>query len=66
LILRHAQNRHRSSTETDDVRKILKNLELWEERVPGERPPPKPIKERYDEPIDDGWPGCDEPYVTVH
>jgi hypothetical protein len=53
-------------TEDEVVRKILEHLELWEERVPVERPPPEQISERHYEPVDDGWPGYDEPHVTVN
>ena len=53
-------------TENDVIRKILERLELWEERVPVECPPPMEITERHYELIDDGWSGYEEPYITVH
>ena len=60
-------------TQTDVIKKILVHLELWEEFTK-RRPPPvlnqakkvpaaRPIQL---EPVEDGWPGYEEPWVDIH
>ncbi len=60
-----------TKAQDDVIRKILEHLGLWEEET---RPPPSlkkaeaeltEIAEITYEPIDDGWPGYEEPYITV-
>lgn len=53
-------------TEKDIIRKILEHLDLWEGKIPTERVPPVPIRDRDYGPFDDGWPGYEEPAVTIH
>ncbi len=57
-----------SKAQPEVIRKILEHLDLWEERI---RPPPNPPsfppheEAITDEPFDDGWPGYEEPFITV-
>jgi len=55
-----------SKSQSEVIRKILEHLGLWEEKI---RPPPSnnilPHKTITYEPFDDGWPGYEEPCITV-
>lgn len=57
-----------SKSQPEVIRKILEHLGLWEEKIrpPPNPPPESPLEEtNTDEPFDDGWPGYDEPFITV-
>lgn len=58
-----------SAAQKDVIRRILEHLKLWEEPVPRNKAPPEksqPVqREIFYEPIDDGWPGYEEPAITV-
>ena len=55
-----------SKSQPELIQKILEHLGLWEEKI---RPPPSndssPHKTFTYEPLDDGWPGYEEPFITV-
>lgn len=49
------------------IEKILRHLGLWDNKKPG-RPPPEIIREDETDaqPFDDGWPGYEEPSITLN
>jgi len=55
-----------TKSQADVLRQILEHLGVWEEEI---RPPPEneqpPKKDITHEPFDDGWPGYEEPFITV-
>ena len=58
-----------SKSQPEVIRKILEHLGLWEEKTRCWPPnlPPFPAHEETTtgEPFDDGWPGYEEPFITV-
>jgi len=56
-------------TEAVIIRLILEHLGLWTGKPkpapPTDRAPPAHDRERRHEPLDDGWPPYEEPFVAV-
>jgi hypothetical protein len=53
------------------IRRILTHLRLWRKRKGNERGAAPPVQSAPDadlayEPVDDGWPGYEEPTYTYH
>jgi hypothetical protein len=56
-------------TEPETIRRILEHLKRWDDparksRSPPATTPPASTHVTY-EPVDDGWPGYEEPCITI-